>query len=56
MHMNKRQPLRAVVTKIKAHENAVKQYIDFDVILEQNNSSSLWPEMNWAFACQINIQ
>jgi len=35
-------------TKVKAHENAVKQYIDFGVILlqEPNNNRSLWPETN----------
>lgn len=34
--------------KVKAHENAVKQYIDLGVILlqEQNNNSGLWPETN----------
>lgn len=44
--------------KVKAHENAVKQYIDLGVILlqEQNNNSGLWPEMNRARPCQINIQ
>lgn len=45
-------------TKVKAHENAVKQYIDFGVILlqQQNNNRSLWSAMNRASPGQINIR
>lgn len=54
----KYKQLRLLFTKVKAHENSVKQYIDFGVILlqERSNKRSPWPEMNQASPCQIDVQ
>lgn len=40
----------SIFTKVKAHEHAVKLFIDLNVILleEQNNNRSLWSALNRA--------